>query len=120
LNKFRRNAALFSRSRKERKGLRQLCRSLKIPAKLPGCPGETRWDSFWTMIKAFLEIEKGICHFNMLSEKMEELTRQDWNNAKGFFDVISAYQSAKKIEESEKQQVSASVRQTMLRSNITN
>jgi hypothetical protein len=29
---------------------------------------------------------------------MEELTRQDWNNAKGFFDVMSAYQSAKKIK----------------------
>ena len=102
VKKFQDNAAIYSRSRKERKSLRDECKKNKVSCIIPLRPNGTRWFGQKIMMDGFLKREREFKWHNLESERMHALTSIDWKNAKGFSEVLQPFLVASKIEEGEK------------------
>ena len=99
---FRQNAAILSRSKKERQAFRKACEANQIPACIPPCNNETRWFGELTMLETFLKVEEGMKFHAVKSENVVPLSAADWKNAKGYVEILKPFHRATKIEEGEK------------------
>ena len=83
LDCFQKNAAMYSRSRKERKLLREECKRNDTDCTIPPPANATRWFGNFRQIQDFLKAPDPHKVHIAKSEKMYHLSPSDWKKAKG-------------------------------------
>ena len=82
LETFQKNAAIYSRSRKERKQLRDECAKNNVACTVPPPANATRWFSNFRQLQAYLKAADMFKVHIAKLEKMHFLLPSDWKKAK--------------------------------------
>ena len=101
IGKFTKNTALYSRSKTERKALRDECKKSGVTCTFPTSPGGTRWFHEKFMVDAYLKNPREFKLHNVESNKMIPLETRDWQNAQGYSEVLDPLHTATKLESGE-------------------